>query len=145
MVTLIIQSSSATVGMAIILAKKGLLGLAGGIAVMLGAELGTCSDTLLATIRGSRQAVKTGLFHLVFNVLSIALGLLFFQPFVSLVAHLGRAIPVERSVANAHLLFNFGGVLVFVWFLPLFERWFDRCLPDLIREDVAGQKDLSPS
>lgn len=145
LVTLIIQSSSATVGMAIILAKKGLLGLAGGIAVMLGAELGTCSDTLLATIRGSRQAVKTGLFHLVFNVLSIALGLLFFQPFVSLVAHLGRAIPVERSVANAHLLFNFGGVLVFVWFLPLFERWFDRWLPDVIREEAAGQKDLSPS
>ncbi len=112
---------------------------------MLGAELGTCSDTLLATIRGSRQAVKTGLFHLVFNVLSIALGLLFFQPFVSLVAHLGRAIPVERSVANAHLLFNFGGVLVFVWFLPLFERWFDRWLPDRVGEDVAGQKEVSPS
>ena len=63
-VTLIIQSSSATVGMAIILSKKGLLSLGGGIAVMLGAELGTCSDTLLATIKGSRAALKTGLFHL---------------------------------------------------------------------------------
>ena len=51
-VTLVIQSSSATVGMAIILSKKGLISLTGGIAVMLGAELGTCSDTLLATIYG---------------------------------------------------------------------------------------------
>lgn len=67
LVTLVIQSSSATVGMAIILAKKGLLSLSGGIAVMLGAELGTCSDTLIATIRGSRAAIKTGLFHLTFN------------------------------------------------------------------------------
>lgn len=66
-VTLIIQSSSATVGMAIILAKKGILSLAGGTAIMLGAELGTCSDTLLATIKGTRSALKTGLFHLVFT------------------------------------------------------------------------------
>jgi phosphate:Na+ symporter len=78
-VTLIIQSSSATMGMAIILSKKGLLSLAGGIAVMLGAELGTCSDTLLATIKGSRQAIKTGLFHLLFNFFSIVLGLIFLQ------------------------------------------------------------------
>ena len=67
-VTLIIQSSSATVGMAIILSKKGLISLTGGIAVMLGAELGTCSDTLLATIKGSRQALKPVYFtlHLIF-------------------------------------------------------------------------------
>jgi phosphate:Na+ symporter len=70
-VTLIIQSSSATVGMAIILSKKGLISLSGGIAVMLGAELGTCSDTLLATMNGSRAAIKTGLFHLVFNLLHL--------------------------------------------------------------------------
>jgi phosphate:Na+ symporter len=72
-VTLIIQSSSATVGMAIILSKKGLISLTGGIAVMLGAELGTCSDTLLATIKGNRQALKTGLFHITFNLLTIIL------------------------------------------------------------------------
>lgn len=77
-VTLVVQSSSATVGMAIILSKKGLLSLIGSIAVMLGAELGTCSDTLLATINGSRQAIKAGLFHLIFNLLTVILGLIFF-------------------------------------------------------------------
>ena len=68
-VTLVIQSSSATVGMAIILAKKGFLSLTGGVAVMLGAELGTCSDTLLATVKGSRQALKTGLFLTLYRYL----------------------------------------------------------------------------
>jgi phosphate:Na+ symporter len=130
LVTLIIQSSSATVGMAIILAKKGLLSLTGGIAVMLGAELGTVSDTLLATINGTRQALKTGLFHLVFNLLSIILGLILFQPFVQLVAGLGQHVPIERSVANAHMIFNIGGVLIFVWFLPWFERALNSWLPD---------------
>ena len=52
---------------------------------MLGAELGTCSDTLLATIKGRRQALKTGLFHVTFNLLSIALGLALFYPFTALV------------------------------------------------------------
>ncbi|TGD77602.1 Na/Pi symporter [Hymenobacter wooponensis] len=50
LITLLIQSSSATLGMVIKLAAKGLLTLPAGIAVMLGAELGTCSDTLLATL-----------------------------------------------------------------------------------------------
>jgi phosphate:Na+ symporter len=129
-VTLIIQSSSATVGMAIILSKKGLLSLAGGIAVMLGAELGTCSDTLLATIKGSRQAIKTGLFHLLFNFLSIVLGLIFFNSFISLVTYISVGAPIERAVANAHMLFNISGVLVFVWTIPIFEKLLNKLLPD---------------
>jgi phosphate:Na+ symporter len=63
-ITLLLQSSSATVGMAIVLGKQQLINTAGGIAIMLGAELGTCSDTLIATIGGTRQAVKAALFHL---------------------------------------------------------------------------------
>jgi len=130
-VTLIIQSSSATVGIAIILTKKGFLSLTGGIAVMLGAELGTCGDTLLATIKASRQALKTGLFHVIFNFLSIILGLILFYPFVDLVETIScyRA-PIERSLANAHMLFNVLGVVIFVWSIPLFERLFNRILPD---------------
>lgn len=130
LVTLIIQSSSATVGMVIILSKQGIIGLSGGIAVMLGAELGTCSDTLLATIKGSRQALKTGLFHLLFNFLSIALGLIFFYPFLHLVEYISKNAPIERAVANAHILFNIGGVLIFVWTIPLFERWLNKMLPE---------------
>jgi phosphate:Na+ symporter len=129
-VTLVIQSSSATVGMAIILAKKGFLSLMGGVAVMLGAELGTCSDTLLATIKGSRQALKTGLFHVTFNLLSILLGLVLFYPFVDLVKQMSGGASIERTLANAHMLFNVFGVLVFVWTIPIFEKTLNRLLPD---------------
>lgn len=128
-ITLVIQSSSATVGMAIVLAKKGLLGLSGGIAVMLGAELGTCSDTLLATIKGNREALKTGLFHMVFNFMSIIIGLLLFYPFMDLVEYLSGGVNIEHKIANAHMLFNMGGVLIFVWFLPLFELGLNKVLP----------------
>ena len=129
-VTLVIQSSSATVGMAIILSKKGILSLTGGIAIMLGAELGTCSDTLLATIKGSRQALKTGLFHVSFNLISIILGLILFYPFVDLVKYISTGASIERSVANAHMLFNILGVLIFVWTIPIFEKILNKALPD---------------
>ena len=129
-VTLIIQSSSATVGMAIVLSKKGFLSLTSGIAVMLGAELGTCSDTLLATINGSNQALKTGIFHLTFNFISIILGLILFYPFVELVKIISKGSSIERSIANAHLLFNLLGVFIFIWIIPLFEKALNRILPD---------------
>lgn len=129
-VTLVIQSSSATVGMAIILSKKGILSLTGGIAIMLGAELGTCSDTLLATIKGSRQALNTGLFHVSFNLISIILGLILFYPFVDLVKYISTGASIERSVANAHMLFNILGVLIFVWTIPIFEKVLNKALPD---------------
>lgn len=134
-VTLIIQSSSATVGMAILLVKKGALSLVGGIAIMLGAELGTCSDTLLATIRGNRQGIKTGLFHLIFNFTSIVICLLLFLPFVYFIEWISGNAPLEQTLANAHFMFNFLGVIVFVWFLPAFEKLLNRIIPEKITSD----------
>lgn len=137
-VTLIIQSSSATVGMAIILSKKGLISLTGGIAVMLGAELGTCSDTLLATIKGSRQALKTGLFHVTFNLLSIILGIALFYPFVELVKKISSGASIERTIANSHMVFNILGVLIFIWTIPFFEKTLNKILPDN-NDKINGQ------
>lgn len=128
--TLVIQSSSATVGIAIILVKKSVLSLTGGIAIMLGAELGTCADTLLATVKGSRQALKTGLFHVSFNIMSIILGLIFFFPFIEVVKILSVRSSLEGTLANAHMLFNVLGVLIFIWTVPMFERVLNNLLPD---------------
>lgn len=128
-VTLIVQSSSATVGMAITLAKKELISASGGIAVMLGAELGTCSDTLLATIRSDRQAIKTGIFHLSFNMITISIGLIFFPWFIAFIENISGNAGVEQKIANAHMLFNTGGVLLFIPFMPYVERLLNRMLP----------------
>ncbi len=134
LVTLVIQSSSATVAMAMVLTREGFLGLGGGIAVMLGAELGTCTTTLMATIRGSRQALKTGLFHLLFNLVSIVLGLLLFEPLVQASEWMGRGASLERAIAHAHFLFNVGGVALFIGLIPWAEQFFNRWLPDRANE-----------
>lgn len=127
--TLVIQSSSAVVGMAIVLAKKGLLTLKGGVAVMMGTELGTCSDTLLATINGRRDAIKTALFHLGVNLLSVIAGLLFFDAFMNLVQWISQNAPTERALANAHMLFNLLGAAIFYGLIPISERLLNQMLP----------------
>jgi len=142
LVTLVIQSSSATVGMVITLAKQNLITLPAGIAVMLGAELGTCSDTLLATIRSNRQAIKTGVFHLFFNLVSIVIGLILFAPFISLVGYISGEADLENKIANAHVLFNVLGVVLFVGFVPVSVKVLDKLIPDNQRNEdfVAGSE-----
>ena len=126
LVTFIVQSSSATVGMVIGLGAQKLITLAAAIAVMLGAELGTCSDTLIACAGRSKQAVKTGIFHLLFNIASITLGLLLIHPFTELVLLVSRQAALPRQIANAHVLFNCLGVLVFAPIAPHLEPLLNR-------------------
>jgi phosphate:Na+ symporter len=132
-ITAILQSSSATVGMVIVLAKHHLISSPGGIAIMMGAELGTCADTLLATVGTGRDALKTSIFHITFNLVSIALGLLFFHPFILLTTSLATFLHVpdlaSHHIALAHVLFNLCGVVLFLGAIPAFERLLNRLLP----------------
>ena len=130
LITLIIQSSSATVGMAIVFGKQNLISLSGGLAIMLGSELGTCSDTLIATVKGSRQALKAGLFHLLFNFMTIILGLLLFDYFLHLVLLVSQNQTLDNQIANAHMIFNIMGVLVFLPFVGMMERLLNFWLPE---------------
>lgn len=130
LITLIIQSSSGTVGMAIVLGKQKLLTLAGGIAIMLGAELGTCSDTLLATIGGSRQALKAGLFHLFFNLITILIGLLLFDHFLYFIDSISSDERIGNAIANGHMFFNIFGVILFLPFVGLVTKLLDKLIPE---------------
>jgi phosphate:Na+ symporter len=136
-VTLIIQSSSATVGMIIGLASKGLISIAGGIAVMLGAELGTCADTLVASIGRSKAAVKTGLFHLLFNTFTILLGMLLLPYFTQLVLYISANASPQQTIANAHMLFNISGVLIMVPFLGWYEKLLNLLVPHNVSREMV--------
>jgi phosphate:Na+ symporter len=122
LVTLIIQSSSATVGIAIILCGQGLISLEAGIAVMMGVEIGTCSDTLLVTLGKNKAAVKVGVFHLIFNIASVIVGVLLVNQFADLTIWISGSETQKQMLANAHLLFNLMGTIVAVPILLLFFR-----------------------
>lgn len=134
LVTIVIQSSSATLGIVITLAGQGLLTLPAGIALMLGAEIGTCADTLLACIGRSRAALRAGVFHLMFNVTTVAIGLTLTREIAAVAQRVTPGAGVERFVANAHVLFNVAGVLIVLPFLPLIARGLYQLIPDARRE-----------
>jgi phosphate:Na+ symporter len=128
--TVLIQSSSATLGIVITLAAQGLVSLPAGVAIMLGAEIGTCADTLMASVGRSREALRAGVFHLAFNIVTVLIGVLFAGQLAQLAASFAPKGNISRQIANAHLLFNVSGVVLFIWFVPLISRALTSLIPD---------------
>lgn len=125
--TALVQSSSATTGVIIVLGSQGLISLEQGIALVLGANIGTCVTALLAAIGKGRPGLRTALIHVGFNVL----GVLVWYGFIDDLARVARwaspsvpdlsgmdriAAELPRQIANAHTLFNVGNTLLFIWF-----------------------------
>jgi len=127
--TVVLQSSSATVGIVIVLASQGVVSLPAGIALMLGAEVGTCADTLLASVGRSRAAVRTGLFHLGFNVATAAVGVALAIQLAALAEALGGG-DVGRQIAVAQVVFNVAGVALVLPFTGLVARALEWAVPD---------------
>jgi len=75
--TAVVQSSSATTGVVIVLAGQGFISLDAGIALVFGANVGTCITALLATIGKPREAVRAAVVHVVYKVLGVLIWLAF--------------------------------------------------------------------
>jgi phosphate:Na+ symporter len=130
LVTLVLQSSSVTVGMAIGLAKAGILPLQSGVAVMLGAEIGTCADTLVASLGRRRAALRVGLFHLGFNLVSVVVDLSLLSSLTALAEWISPQGGPARQLAHAHLLFNTLGALAVLPHIRTLDDLLTRLLPE---------------
>ena len=80
----LVQSSSATMGVVIALASQGLITLEGGIALALGANIGTCATAGLAAIGKPREAVRVAVAHVTFKIVGVLLIVWFIPPFADL-------------------------------------------------------------
>lgn len=129
--TALVHSSAATVGVVIALASQGLLDLKAGLAVALGANVGTCVTALIASLRQTAEARQVAIVHILFNTLGVLLFLPFLGPFSRLVAALSPqahhlqgaariAYEAPRQIANAHTLFNVICAALFIGFVPFF-------------------------
>ncbi len=131
--TAVVQSSSATTGVIIVLATQGLITLDQGIALVFGANIGTCVTALLAAIGKSREALRAALVHILFNTLGVVVWFWFIPEFASLIREISPRYPqlqgierlaaeTPRQIANAHTLFNVGNTLLFIGFTEWFTR-----------------------
>jgi phosphate:Na+ symporter len=125
--TAIVQSSSATTGMVIVLASQGLVPLESGIGLVFGANIGTCVTAILSSLGRPREAMQAAWAHVLFNVIGVLLWMFFipqFAEFIRMVSPSANALDgaaklaaeTPRQIANAHTLFNVGNALIFIWF-----------------------------
>lgn len=150
----LVQSSSATMGVVVVLAMQGLIDLEGGIALALGANVGTCVTAGLAAIGKPREAVRVAVAHVTFKVAGVLLFVWFIPPFAEFIRSISptaeanvtdmRAIlaaEVPRQVANAHTLFNIGLATLFLPFTNLFVRFCNWVVPEKATKKKALNKD----
>lgn len=106
-VTAVLQSSSATVGIILLLANQGLLDIRICFFIILGCNIGACVSALLAGLNGKRDAKRASLIHLLFNIIGtvimfIAL-MVALEPITRFIQAISGSNP-GREVANAHTL-----------------------------------------
>ena len=154
----LVQSSSATTGIVIVMASQGFITLPAGIALAFGANIGTCVTALLASIGKPREAVRAALVHVLFNVAGVILWFFFIPQLADFVTMMSPVHPeltgldrlgaeTPRQIANAHTIFNVANTLIFIGFTTQFARIVERLVPDRPIEEeglVVSAKYLEP-
>lgn len=150
--TALIQSSSATIGIVIVMANQGFLTLPTGIALSMGADIGTCVTAILASIGQSRDAIRAAIVHVLFNVS----GVLIWLPFIGVLAAIATyvtpipegidamtslAANTPREIANANTLFKLSALLLFLPLLGGFI-WLIYKLVPILKEET--QQTMEP-
>ncbi len=147
--TALIQSSAATISVIIVLAMQGLISLEAGIALSLGANVGTCITAGLASIGKPREAVRVAVSHVLFKIIGVAILLPFIEPFAKFIIVISPGISegltgidaaasvLPRQVANAHTVFNVAIAIIFLPFTTLFARFITWIIPDKPWDEVT--------
>ena len=146
--TALVQSSSASMGVVIVLAMQGLITLEAGIALALGANIGTCVTAGLASLGKPREAVRVAMSHVLFKIIGVLIMLPLIGPFAKFVVYISpspaegltgleaAASVLPRQVANAHTLFNVGIAVLFLPFIAYFARLVFWLVPDKPIEEI---------
>lgn len=129
--TAIIQSSSASVGILQALAKSGVVTLDSAVYVLFGQNIGTCITAVLASIGTGRNAKRTTIIHLSFNVIGtiVFVTICSFLPFTEWMTELAPGDPVAQ-IANVHTIFNITTTILLLPFGTQLAKLATRILPD---------------
>ena len=142
--TLVLQSSSATMALTLIMVNMGWIPFEMGAAMVLGENIGTTITANIAAAVGNANARRAALAHTLFNVFGVCWALALFRPFLMLVGTiitwLGLPNPMDIAhsaelamtpdegmatlygVSMLHTLFNTFNALILIWFVPLIVK-----------------------
>jgi phosphate:Na+ symporter len=132
--TALVHSSSATVGLVLVLGQAGMIDLQTSIAIMLGDNIGTCITAQLASLKANINARRTAWAHTLYNAIGVLIVALLLGPFKSLIEivtlYTSGSNDIGLQIANSHTVFN---VLSAVVFLPL-NKYYVKFLELIIRD-----------
>ena len=137
--TALIQSSSASVGILQALALSGVIGLDSAVYVLFGQNIGTCITAVLASIGTSRNAKRTTIIHLMFNVFGTVLFTVICMatPLTGFMQSMTPDNPAAQ-IANMHTLFNIVTTLLLLPFGGYLVKIAMRILPDRKEDKEEG-------
>ena len=155
--TALVQSSSATTGLVITLAAQGFISLDAGIALIFGANIGTCITAGLASLGKPREAVRAAVVHVLFNVAGVVIWFGFIPQLAMLVTWMSPISPslqgaerlaaeTPRQIANAHTVFNVTNTFLLIWFTTPMAWLVQRIVPERVEPEpeVSKPKYLDP-
>ena len=119
----VIQSSSASMLIALTALSSGIIGLPAAAAIVIGADLGTTSTTVLGSLKGSPIKRQLALAHVLFNVVVAVVAFFVLLPFLPLLLRALHLTDPLYSLVAFHSLFNLLGLFVFVPFLSQYASW----------------------
>jgi phosphate:Na+ symporter len=125
--TATVQSSSATIGILMVLASNSSISLAVALPILFGDNIGTCATALLASIGTTKNAKRAAIIHLIFNFTGTIIFMSAFKLVLKVVPMFGG--DVQRQIANAHTLFNVTNVFIQVWFIGTLVKIVNKLVP----------------
>ncbi|MDY0132432.1 MAG: Na/Pi cotransporter family protein [Desulforegulaceae bacterium] len=148
LLTMIIQSSSATLGITMVLAFNGIIDFYTAAAFVLGENIGTTVTANIAAIGTSRAARRAALGHFLFNVIGVTYMLIFLKYMLvavnsftpgdaDFVTAAGTKPYISRHIANFHTLFNIINTIIF---LPFIGKLADLCLILIPGKEKGGRE-----
>lgn len=138
--TAIIQSSSASVGILQALAGSGIVTLDSAAFILFGQNIGTCITAFLAALGANRNAKRTTIIHIIFNVIGTIIFtiLCITTPLIPVLQGMTESAP--KQIANLHTMFNVTTTLILLPFGTALTKLAQHILPDpKTGEPVQGQ------
>ncbi|MDR1256338.1 MAG: Na/Pi cotransporter family protein [Spirochaetaceae bacterium] len=140
--TLIVHSSSASTAIMLTMAHNGIIDFNSAAAMVLGANIGTTIDALLASIGTKTVARRAAIVHVLFNVIGAVIALLFFNQLVALVRAIspgGASAPETTQIAMFHTTFNVLNTLLFLPFVKPFAALVTFLVKDTSKDASKGK------
>lgn len=129
--TAIIQSSSASVGILQALAVTGKVSFGAAIPIIMGQNIGTCITAILSSIGATKNAKRASLVHLSFNVIGTAIWLTVFSIFQAVVKPAFLDTPASSfGIAVSHSIFNIACLIILLPLSGLLEKLAIKLIPD---------------